>query len=81
MKKTASVVIVALALSLVMFLALSDSISAVTLPVENTWIKKASMNQARFYLQTAVANNKIYAIGGYAPKNGITGTNEEYFLP
>ena len=41
---------------------------------ENSWVEKAPMPTARGYLETAVVNGKIYAIGGSGP----IGTNEEY---
>lgn len=41
---------------------------------ENSWVTKAPMPTARGYLQVAVVNGKIYAIGGSGP----IGTNEEY---
>jgi N-acetylneuraminic acid mutarotase len=41
---------------------------------ENSWTTKAPMPTARGYLQVAVANGKIYAIGGSGP----IGVNEEY---
>ncbi len=58
-------------------------------PVEvqgGSWIQKESMSQARAALGVAVANGKIYAIGGsdkngtYLPKysGGFVDTNEEY---
>jgi N-acetylneuraminic acid mutarotase len=40
-------------------------------PAENSWVTKASMNQARAYLGVATVNRKIYAIGGDI--TGITG--------
>ena len=44
----------------------------------NIWVSKASMTTARFWLWSAVYNNKIYCIGWTA--NGATAlaTNEEY---
>jgi N-acetylneuraminic acid mutarotase len=41
---------------------------------ENSWVEKAPMPTARGYLDVAVVNGKIYAIGGSGP----IGTNEEY---
>ncbi|MCG2726473.1 MAG: fibronectin type III domain-containing protein, partial [Elusimicrobia bacterium] len=40
----------------------------------NTWTTKAVMPTARYYLAAAAVGGKIYAIGGYGPKNA----NEEY---
>ena len=42
--------------------------------VENSWVEKAPMPTARGFLEVAVANGKIYAIGGSGP----IGVNEEY---
>jgi N-acetylneuraminic acid mutarotase len=67
---------VALALVLVF---LTTSFIIVAEPVsgtiqEDSWVEKASMPTARGYLDVAVVNGKIYAIGGSGP----IGTNEEY---
>jgi hypothetical protein len=62
------------------------------LPIENSWVEKASMHQARAWLGVGSANGKIYAIGGstasgfepatfpYGDINldHFVGTNEEY---
>jgi N-acetylneuraminic acid mutarotase len=55
----------------------TDSIS------DNTWITKASMNQARAYLGVALVNDKIYAIGGDKSTvmgNVMPGTGVSYLL-
>jgi hypothetical protein len=57
-------------------IAVKPAISSVNV-AENTWVSKASMQQARSSLGVAVVNGKIYAIGGKA-ENGVVGTNEEY---
>ena len=53
-------------------------ISFIATPVlgatEDSWTTKTPMQEARGYLQVAVTNGKIYAIGGSGP----IGTNEEY---
>jgi N-acetylneuraminic acid mutarotase len=41
---------------------------------QNSWVERAPMPTARGYLEVAVVNEKIYAIGG----SGSIGTNEEY---
>jgi hypothetical protein len=59
--------------------------------VENTWVEKAPLQQARAWLGVASVNGKIYAIGGSTasgfepatfPYGGTVdhyvGTNEEY---
>ena len=68
-----------LALALVLvFLTASSTIVAIPVSVaaitENTWVEKAPMPTPRGYLETAVVNGKICAIGGSVP----IGTNEEY---
>jgi len=57
-------------------IAVNPAISSTEI-VENSWVSKAPMLQARYGLGMAAVNNKIYAIGGYA-ENGVVGTNEEY---
>ena len=83
----------ALALALVLvFLTVSSIIVALPISgateVENTWVEKAPMHQARDFLGVASVNGKIYAIGGYdltyqsdtgsGQTGGIVDTNEEY---
>jgi len=80
---------------LVILLVLSSVLPAFSIPVvratEDTWTKKAPMQQARGRLGVAVVNGKIYAIGGdrgsifgypadfiYSGTNQVVGTNEEY---
>jgi N-acetylneuraminic acid mutarotase len=52
--------------------------------VENSWVSKKPMQQARSSLGVAVVNGKIYAIGGstatgaYPYSGGVEGLNEEY---
>jgi hypothetical protein len=76
-------------LSLVVLVLSMFSVPLV-MAVEDSWVSKASMNEARAYLGIAVVNGKIYAIGG--DKGSLTGnamnaigmtrettkTNEEY---
>ena len=57
---------------------------------ENSWVTKASMNQARAYLGVAVVNGRIFAIGGdnggymgnvanaIGRTNSVVNTTEEY---
>jgi N-acetylneuraminic acid mutarotase len=52
---------------------------------ENSWVSKAPLQQARSFLDLAVVNGKIYAIGGNTLEKsaqhttgGVVGTNEEY---
>jgi N-acetylneuraminic acid mutarotase len=45
--------------------------------IENSWVSKASMHEARSLFGAAVVNGKIYAIGGWG-NNGLSDTNEEY---
>jgi len=72
----------------VVFSALSVSSVSV---VEDSWVLRASMHEARGRLGVAVVNGKIYAIGGdsgsmgglidgyrYIGVGGFVGTNEEY---
>ena len=47
--------------------------------VENSWVSKAPMQQARSDLGVAVINEKIFAIGG-VNHEGFSSTNEEYDL-
>jgi N-acetylneuraminic acid mutarotase len=70
------------ALLLVLFFLTATSIAvkpamSSTDATENTWMSKASMQQARAGLGVAAVNGKIYAIGG-SVENGVVGTNEEY---
>jgi len=65
------------ALLLVLALAASCLIAfspASALVAENSWVSKAPMPTGRGYLQVAVVNGRIYAIGGSGPID----TNEEY---
>jgi len=52
---------------------------------ENSWVSKAPLQQARSFLDLAVVNGKIYAIGGNTLEKSaqhttgdVVGTNEEY---
>jgi hypothetical protein len=56
-------------LATLLLLILNPVVSA-----EDSWVSKTEMPTARGYLQAAVVNGKIYAIGGSGP----IGTNEEY---
>jgi len=51
-------------------------------PVEDSWVSKASMQQARAGLSVVSVNGKIYAIGGTLstryPPEAFVGTNEVY---
>jgi N-acetylneuraminic acid mutarotase len=65
-------------------------VSGSTSVVENSWVTKASMHQARAYLGVAVVDGKIYAIGGdsgrymgnaatqWGRTYSVVNTNEEY---
>jgi hypothetical protein len=57
-------------------LAVKPAFSYATV-VEDSWVSKAPMQQARSGLGVAAVNGKIYAIGG-SVENGVVGTNEEY---
>jgi hypothetical protein len=75
MRRKSAALLLALAFltaSCVMVAKPAFSSSAVV--TENTWVTKTPMPTARGYLQVAVANEKIYSIGGSGP----IGTNEEY---
>jgi N-acetylneuraminic acid mutarotase len=78
--------IVALSVSLVLFTASlltipNPAVSSIT--VEDSWVSKAPLQEARGDLGVAAANGKIYAIGGSngSSPDGLSifvGTNEEY---
>jgi len=65
----------------VVMLILSFSLSVITVPyvlgVEESWVSKAPMHQARSGLRIAVVEDKIYAIGG-ASQDGFSAATEEY---
>jgi hypothetical protein len=46
--------------------------------VENSWVSKAPMQEARSGLGVAVVNGEIYAIGGRNSSFDIVSTNEVY---
>ncbi|MCW4005241.1 MAG: hypothetical protein NWF04_01380 [Candidatus Bathyarchaeota archaeon] len=46
--------------------------------VEDLWIEKASMHEARARLGVAVVDEQIYAIGGSTSTGQFLGTNEKY---
>ena len=65
----------------VVILIFSFSLSIITVPcvlgIEDSWVSKAPMHQARSGLRVAVVKDKIYAIGG-ANQEGFSATTEEY---
>jgi N-acetylneuraminic acid mutarotase len=75
MKRKATALIFILAL---LTLAVPGTVSVYA--AENSWVEKAPMPTARFSFGVAVANGKIYAIGGaVATMSGeLTAANEEY---
>jgi len=83
MSKTAALLLVLVFLTAQCTVA-TTPIRASTEVVENSWVSKTPMHEARGGLGVAVVNGKIYAIGGYTG-NGystlsseVVGTNEEY---
>jgi N-acetylneuraminic acid mutarotase len=72
-----SVVLLILLFMVALFIVVAKPALSFADLVENSWVSKAPMQQARYGLGVAVVNGKIYAIGGYV-ENGVVGTNEEY---
>ena len=51
--------------------------TSAAVPAENAWMQKTPMHETRSSMGVAVANNRIYVIGGNTDK-GIVGMNEAY---
>jgi len=82
--------LVALVFAMAQQRVVSSALASSAEVTENSWVTKASMNEARAYLGVAVVNGKIYAIGGDVGEdianvspgttrtNAVVSTNEEY---
>ena len=83
MKRTAAVLALVFVFLSAACLITDRTVSGASV-VENSWVTKAPMHEARMGLGIAVVNGKIYAIGGSSRTGtppytgGIVGTNEEY---
>ncbi len=75
---------VAFLLVLALLMSLCVVVEPVLAVAEDSWVSKASMNEARAGLGVTVVNGKIYAIGGRTgmlgtgDRIGLVGTNEAY---
>jgi len=76
MRKSAALLLILLFMVASSIVVAKPALSSADL-VENSWVSKTPMQVARSGVGVAVANGKIYAIGGSA-ENGVVGTNEEY---